>query len=80
MLPLPGIDMRSGSNLSVGSPPDRDEESYAGVRSWFFTVICIALGRIASSRCGFRTVAMESPGVYWIPLFLKPGTKVWKST
>jgi transposase len=60
-----GIDM--GSELHyVAVPPDRDPEP---VRS--FTCFTADLTSLADwlKECGIETVAMESTGVYWIPLF-----------
>jgi len=50
----------------VAVPADRDTES---VRSFpTFTQDLYALAAWLQ-RCGIKTVAMESTGVYWIPLF-----------
>jgi len=60
-----GIDIGSASHY-VAVPPDRDEE---GVRE--FRSFTEDLDRLASwlTTCGVDTVAMESTGVYWIPLY-----------
>ena len=60
-----GIDIGSASHY-VAVPPDRDEEP---VRE--FASFTADLNRLADwlSACGVDTVAMESTGVYWIPLF-----------
>ena len=60
-----GIDIGSASHY-VAVPPDRDDES---VRE--FASFTADLNRLADwlSQCGVDTVAMESTGVYWIPLF-----------
>jgi transposase len=60
-----GIDVGSESHF-VAVPPDRDDEPVREFRS--FTE---DLHRIAQwlSSCGVDTVAMESTGVYWIPLY-----------
>jgi len=60
-----GIDIGSASHY-VAVPPDRDEEPVREFRS--FTV---ELERLADwlNACDIETVAMESTGVYWIPLF-----------
>jgi len=60
-----GIDVGSGSHF-VAVPPDRDDDPVREFRS--FTE---DLYRIANwlSSCGVDTVAMESTGVYWIPLY-----------
>src|ERR671932_329496 len=56
-----------GARMHVAAvPPDRDREP---VRS--FGTCTGDLQRLADwfARCGVRTVAMESTGVYWIPVF-----------
>ena len=60
-----GIDIGSASHF-VAVPPDRDDEPVREFRS--FTG---ELHRLAEwlAECGIDTVAMESTGVYWIPLF-----------
>ena len=60
-----GIDIGSAAHF-VAVPPDRDEEP---VRE--FPSFTVALNAIADwlKACGVDTVAMESTGVYWIPLF-----------
>ena len=60
-----GIDIGSASHF-VAVPPDRDDEP---VRE--FASFTADLQRLADwlSACGVDTVAMESTGVYWIPLF-----------
>jgi transposase len=60
-----GIDIGAASHY-VAVPPDRDEEP---VRE--FPSFTEDLGRLADwlLTCGVDTVAMESTGVYWIPLF-----------
>jgi transposase len=60
-----GIDIGSASHF-VAVPPDRDDVPVREFRS--FTV---DLGALADwlHACGVDTVAMESTGVYWIPLF-----------
>ena len=60
-----GIDIGSASHF-VAVPPDRDEQPVREFRS--FTADLGALADWLSS-CGVDTVAMESTGVYWIPLF-----------
>lgn len=60
-----GIDI-GGSSHFVAVPPDRDDEP---VREFpGFTVDLNALADWLDA-CGVDTVAMESTGVYWIPLF-----------
>jgi len=60
-----GIDIGASSHF-VAVPPDRDDQP---VRE--FPSFTEDLGRLADwlSECGVDTVAMESTGVYWIPLF-----------
>lgn len=60
-----GIDVGAASHF-VAVPPDRDE---VAVRE--FPSFTEDLHRLADwlSACGVDTVAMESTGVYWIPLF-----------
>ncbi len=60
-----GIDIGSASHF-VAVPPDRDDEP---VRE--FSSFTADLQRLADwlTACGVDTVAMESTGVYWIPLY-----------
>lgn len=60
-----GIDI-GGEEVYVAVPPGRDKES---VRC--FPTFTADLHRLADwlKSCGIDTVAMESTGVYWIPLF-----------
>ena len=60
-----GIDI-GGGEVYVAVPPDRDEDC---VRS--FPTFTADLQRLADwlKTCRIETVAMESTGVYWIPLF-----------
>ena len=60
-----GIDIGSASHFCA-VPPDRDD---APVRE--FTSFTVDLNALADwlAACGVDTVAMESTGVYWIPLF-----------
>jgi len=60
-----GIDVGSESHF-VAVPPDRDDEPVREFRS--FTEDLHHMAEWLSS-CGVDTVAMESTGVYWIPLF-----------
>jgi len=60
-----GIDIGSASHF-VAVPPDRDDEPVREFQS--FTVDLNALADWLTA-CGVDTVAMESTGVYWIPLF-----------
>ena len=60
-----GVDIGSASHY-VAVPPDRDDEPVREFKS--FTA---DLHQLADwlEACGVDTVAMESTGVYWIPLF-----------
>jgi len=60
-----GVDI-GAEEIYVAVPPDRDEES---VR--MFSTFTCDLHALADwlVQCRIRTVAMESTGVYWIPLF-----------
>jgi transposase len=60
-----GIDI-GATEIFVAVPADRDE---AAVQS--FPTFTQDLNALADwlQRCGITTVAMESTGVYWIPLF-----------
>ena len=60
-----GIDV-GATQIFVAVPPDRDSEP---VRC--FQTFTVDLEKLADwlQQCGIRTVAMESTGVYWIPLF-----------
>ncbi len=60
-----GIDI-GATEIFVAVPADRDPEP---IRS--FPTFTIDLERLADwlQQCQIRTVAMESTGVYWIPLF-----------
>lgn len=60
-----GIDIGSASHF-VAVPPDRDDEPVREFSS--FTADLNALADWLTA-CGVDTVAMESTGVYWIPLF-----------
>src|SRR5579872_3310995 len=60
-----GVDVHSGSHF-VAVPEDRDEYP---VRTFgAFTEDLVKLADWLSA-CGITTVAMESTGVYWIPLY-----------
>src|SRR5579863_8213441 len=60
-----GIDI-GAEEIYVAVPPDRDVESTRK-----FATFTRDLNALAEwlERCRIRTVAMESTGVYWIPLF-----------
>src|SRR6202521_1874796 len=57
-----GIDVGNASHF-VAVPPDRDERPVREFGSW-----TADLRRMAEwlKRCGIRTVAMQSTGVYWV--------------
>ena len=59
-----GIDVGSASHF-VAVPPDRENQSVREFGSW-----TADLRRMAEwlKRCGIRTVAMQSTGVYWVAL------------
>ncbi|WP_372450341.1 IS110 family transposase [Paraburkholderia aspalathi] len=60
-----GIDIGSASHF-VAVPPDRDDEPVREFAS--FTTDLNAMADWLKA-CGIDTVAMESTGVYWIPVF-----------
>ena len=60
-----GIDIGSASHY-VAVPPDRDDEPVREFASFSADLNALADWLAA---CGVDTVAMESTGVYWIPLF-----------
>jgi transposase len=60
-----GIDV-GATELFVAVPPEKDAEPVRRFSS--FTRDLLALADWLE-RCGVRTVAMESTGVYWIPVF-----------
>ena len=60
-----GIDIGSGSHW-VAVPPDRAEQPVREFRSFTHALIDLADWLTA---CDVDTVAMESTGVYWIPLY-----------
>jgi len=62
-----GIDVGAGSHY-VALPPGRDPEGRDVREFGAFTTELHALADWLC-RCGIETVAMESTGVYWIPLF-----------
>lgn len=67
-----GIDIGSASHY-VAVPPDRDDEPVREFLS--FTADLHALADWLKA-CGVDTVAMESTGVYWIPVFELIGLNV----
>jgi len=60
-----GIDIGSASHF-VSVPPDRDDEAVREFKSFTEDLEQLADWLV---RCGVDTVAMESTGVYWIPLY-----------
>lgn len=60
-----GIDIGSASHY-VAVPPDRDDEPVREFASFTADLHALADWLMA---CGVDTVAMESTGVYWIPLY-----------
>lgn len=60
-----GIDIGSASHY-VAVPPDRDDEPVQEFKSFTEDLERLAEWLV---RCGVDIVAMESTGVYWIPLF-----------
>jgi transposase len=60
-----GIDIGSASHF-VAVPPDRDDEP---VREFASFTVDLNANAEWLQACGVDTVAMESTGVYWIPLF-----------
>jgi transposase len=60
-----GIDIGNAAHF-VAVPPDRDDESVREFPSFTVDLKAIADWLVA---CRVDTVAMESTGVYWIPLF-----------
>jgi transposase len=60
-----GIDI-GATEVFVAVPPDRDPRPIRGFHT--FTVDWQELADWLE-QCGLRTVAMDSTGVYWIPLF-----------
>ena len=60
-----GIDI-GAEEIYVAVPPDRDEDSIRRFSSFTCDLHVLADWLV---RCRIRTVAMESTGVYWIPLF-----------
>jgi transposase len=60
-----GIDVDAASHW-VAVPPDRDDQP---VREFSSSTEDLYLLADWLSACGVDTVALESTGVYWIPLF-----------
>jgi len=70
-----GIDI-GAEEIFVAVPPDRDERSVRMCSTFTWDLHALADWLV---QCRIRTVAMESPGVYWIPLFQILEARVWKS-
>ncbi len=60
-----GIDIGSASHF-VAVPPDRDDQPVREFKSFTGELLLLADWL---DGCGIDTVAMESTGVYWIPLY-----------
>jgi transposase len=60
-----GIDI-GAEEIYVAVPPERDAEPVRRFSSFTFDLLALAEWL---EHCQIRTVAMESTGVYWIPLF-----------
>jgi transposase len=59
-----GVDI-GATEIYVAVPPDRDPESVRSFQTFTEDLMALADWLL---RCRIRTVAMESTGVYWIPL------------
>lgn len=59
-----GVDI-GATEIYVAVPADRDAESVRSFQTFTEDLIALAEWLL---QCGIRTVAMESTGVYWIPL------------
>ena len=59
-----GVDI-GATEIYVAIPPDRDPESVRSFQTFTEDLMALADWLL---RCRLRTVAMESTGVYWIPL------------
>ena len=60
-----GIDV-GAREMYVAIPPDRDSEPVRVFKTFTWDLECLVDWLIAR---GITTVAMESTGVYWIPLY-----------
>ena len=60
-----GIDI-GATEIYVAVPPDRDPNPVRSFQTFTADLQALAAWLLA---CRIRTVAMESTGVYWIPLF-----------
>ena len=56
---------RGAAEIYVAVPPDPDAESVRSFQTFTEDLMALADWLL---RCGLCTVAMESTGVYWIPL------------
>lgn len=66
-----GIDI-GAEEIYVAVPPDRDENSVRRFSSFTGDLHALADWLV---RCGIRTVAMESTGVYWIAAVSDSGSQ-----
>ena len=60
-----GIDI-GATEIHIAVPPDRDVQPVRKFTTFTEDLIAATDWLV---RCGVKTVAMESTGVYWIPLF-----------
>ena len=71
-----GVDIGS-REIWISVPPDRSDEP---VRVFGVTTPCLQAAADWLKACGVRSVAMESTGVYWVPLYEileERGFEVW---
>jgi len=71
-----GVDI-GAREIWVSVPPDRADEP---VRGFGVTTPCLHAAADWLHECGIRSVAMESTGVYWVPLYEileERGFEVW---
>ena len=59
-----GVDI-GATEIYVAVPADRDPENVRSFQTFTDALIALAEWLL---QCGIRTVAMESTGVYWIPI------------
>jgi transposase len=60
-----GVDI-GGAEIIVAVPPDRDSQPVRAFRTFTADLEALVTWLLA---CGIDTVAMESTGIYWIPLY-----------
>jgi len=60
-----GVDI-GGAEIIVAVPPDRDSQPVRAFRTFTSDLEALVTWLLA---CGIDTVAMESTGIYWIPLY-----------